>query len=1075
MVMIKSLMVDSPNIVLYFIFSDDGVFSGFDVNGNPIEKLYSQMRERPLNQEASAFNSGNSGYKSYGATSSDNTLSNPISPQEPSHATENKAKIGNKKGKQKREEPVVLAENVENYQGHKDLEELVKFIEQNDIKENQVKKSNGSSDVKLNDKLVKKAKDKKSKQTVGIVPSVPKPGDHIVIDIELELPPPPTDVMGNSSEKLPPNDEIPNEKIEKNVKPQDCEKSVTQKNKAFIENDVKSKNKTSTKNETTPSDKKPKNTTPGKKEVKEAKVNGFNHGIESLDAGVTKEHDKKVKESTKKTSAANKTPESVNDKKKANKLQIDTVTNDKQMVNCSKSPGEIKSPLPTSPVSTKSEANDFDSGNYIFTDIPVSHVEPEFTIVNKKKKKPIAHVIQSKDQLPFMAGISREFPVTRPKYRENYSQSVPRSVTPPPTKSRDKSQDFSLSAFPALSNSLVSKDKSNPLEARRSSIGDLPLAGETSSLDDSDIASVRSLPAAQAGRLLELASSRFQKSYANIAASSKPVGQSSPDTSYEECSGESPEKPKQTVWKGSLTERRHSIGSSPDDGKLLESSSGLTDSSRQKSGSQEVIKTENNPTSKTSDTANINLSPSSGVSKQKPYHQDIENSKNQMCDKLVNTETETTNVREGSVPHQPAEPNNQSELSQSTMSSSSVSPSKYDLPIQPFDVSRFDRKSTNKTTASSSAHAVVNRSPVSFTGNSVVNMRQSPGRNEQVETSVSSVNIKSSSPLSSNDMRSQSVVSLKSVKNKTLVPKIPTNGRKNKSVVFLDKRDVPSNLDITFGFDDITESRPTLTNNIENMSAKNNTTSVKNKSTPKNDPEVVSTNVSVSQPNNRNRETVTTPTYVVNPSDLQPGHVFTQTLLENDKQGGQFVPNYNTVKSLKDHVNLLNGVVKNVGQRVGNQQQTLTNETPNGNRSTVSTLQTNPNEGNVPISHDNQPIVGKEKIMCSPVVENNGPSSTVVVEDKKMVIYYGDAMVNNDDCVHSGGDNNTKSIQFVFSSKNINCGKFNHNEAVTQLKKEWDRVMELKSKTVPISSLSLGRYEVICCQSGRDKITRTVP
>ncbi|XP_055957567.1 uncharacterized protein LOC126825132 isoform X2 [Patella vulgata] len=1011
-----------------------------DENGNPVSKGYPQMRERPVSREEIALNSSVFPSHRYGSTTSDLHLSQFTGLEQSSpHNTEPKNKIGNKKNKLKKVEQVCLAENVENYVGDKDLEELVKFIEQNDIKENQLKKTNGTLDVKV-EKTVKRSKDKKTKTTVFVLPPLPKPGDHIVIDIEGngdELANISSD-MGNSNEKVTEeNIQILEGRAKKDTelsKSQDGDKSLLHKGQG-----AETKSKTKLVKEEG-GEKRTKN---GNNVKKETKVNGYNHTVEHFDTTpVAKEIEKKGKDTNKKMvspSTAKTSPEGItNDKKKGNsKLHVDTTTsNEKKLLNHTKSPNDIKSTHPTSPIICKSEIDVAElDAHYIFTDLPVAQVEPEFTVVGKKKKKTLIH---GKEQVPFMAGISREFPVTKSKFRDNYSTPVPRSVTPPPIKSRDKNQDFSLSAFPALGNTAVTKEKSGSLEPRRSSIGELPLTGETSSIDDSDIASVKSLPAGQPAKA-DMLASRFQKSYAKIAAGPKPIGQFSPDASMEDYSEESVEKPKQTVWKGSLTERRHSIGSSPDDNKL-DSGSGLTEKSRQKSGSQEVLKIDAN--SKPSETANIK----------------VEDVVTNIDSPVVVTDSDKTTMATCDSLSQDVKPcDYSSSTSEKLMitlksqeykqliSTKSDSVSKLNCnnndppPIQPFDIRQLDFVSQDKMSSLplsvAQSSTVVSSSVTSNkeNNNSVVTKKISVNQTVNQVTSNSKMinrNFK--------DTRSQKVptpsVDVKPLKNNKSVPKIPLNGRKNKSVVFLDKkRDSPSNIDITFGFDDIGDDVKEF---LSDKSEKVNTSDVRTEGVTFN----ARSFVKVNDHENSGLNFMKPLNNVVNPGNLQPGHVFTQKLLANDKSSGHIVPNYTTAKSLKEHVNLLNGVVKNV-QRIPNNPQTLPVQRASEARSAEGLVQINRIEGYAQSSSTsvvNTPM-SDDTAMGSPVLDK----APILVHDNKMVIYYGDALRNRDGRMSSSGDSN-KFIHFLLSTNN--CGKFNHHEAVSQLKRDWDKVMELKSK-----------------------------
>lgn len=237
--------------------------------------------------------------------------------------------------------------------------------------------------------------------------------------------------------------------------------------------------------------------------------------------------------------------------------------------------------------------------NYIFTDLDIPVVEPEFTVVGKKKKRPVngpGHTTPQTIKEPCNHSIknSNVHASQRTTGRvERPRKPVPRSVTPPPRNSlsttdsidSERLRDLSPSSFPALSSSSSSINcgRQTFREGRRNSTGDVPCKEIVLKVQDdsSDIESVKSLPAAQGGPLLPI-------SYAKMAASPKPSNTSlvsssgDPEEVYEDANKEW----KCANWKGSPTERRHSIGSSPENN-LKETDNVLP--SRQKFGSEEFL------------------------------------------------------------------------------------------------------------------------------------------------------------------------------------------------------------------------------------------------------------------------------------------------------------------------------------------------------------------------------------------------------------------------------------------------------------------------------------------------------
>lgn len=242
---------------------------------------------------------------------------------------------------------------------------------------------------------------------------------------------------------------------------------------------------------------------------------------------------------------------------------------------------------------------------YIFTDVEIQKVDrdAEFCpVVHKKKKRTTA-----KDPAPVTVHKSGALPLFTPRttgaatdnyvnYRDfsqrNEGRKFTRSVTPPPSSQsveNQKLRDLSPSAFPALRRSVVSKGKSTLGEGRRNSTGDVSMEVAVSRIhDDSDIESVKSLPAASQTSDTSPGVSRPIISYAKVAASPKPHV-TSPLSPPSNDKNDPSLARQQTVWKGNVRERRHSLGSSPDcpteEGKLSEAL-------RHKSGSQTCLAAE---------------------------------------------------------------------------------------------------------------------------------------------------------------------------------------------------------------------------------------------------------------------------------------------------------------------------------------------------------------------------------------------------------------------------------------------------------------------------------------------------
>lgn len=219
--------------------------------------------------------------------------------------------------------------------------------------------------------------------------------------------------------------------------------------------------------------------------------------------------------------------------------------------------------------------------DYRFTDFEPLRKEPEFQVVGGKKKKKVP---TTKEIV-----IGKETLVPPKPFKREERRKAPRSVTPPPLNKLssniegERTRDLSPSAFPALGSS----NQPGFRDARRNSTGDVRMEVQSiiKAQDDSDIESVKSLPASSQGAWLQNSlSPRLPVSYAKMAASPKPsvtsLGSSTADDEPEETSMDL----KAANWKGQIKERRHSIGSHPENVKEIESSS-----IKQKYGSQEVL------------------------------------------------------------------------------------------------------------------------------------------------------------------------------------------------------------------------------------------------------------------------------------------------------------------------------------------------------------------------------------------------------------------------------------------------------------------------------------------------------
>lgn len=569
-------------------------YSDTDENGNP---------RREVGRECAQFLNAQSHYKHMREPpKSSSPLNDPMRFRQSSYgtntrdldeSTSNQEATKKPRKKQKRDktvETVRKAEEIENYQGSKEIDEILSFIE-NDCTGRKPRKvpNNNTVDIsstRATDKNNKKNKERKPKITsVDLKPTEKKDSQSENKETTEESPEnSETSIsnseMGNSTEKIS-TEEIVTTDCQKNIKEQNhilAEKCVD-KNK--MEEEMMNGDIISCEEEEDAigsSVIKPMEPKEGKEVI--------NHKVEKKSLVIIDNTDEvikdpknddnlnNVKHNNMKNSKRKQTSTvSDNDKKETDKTLVlkepENLTDEDKM--------EVKANIVLD-----SDEMEKEGDYYIFTDLDLPKpVEEEFQLVGKKKKKgaPVtAKEMQSKE-----ASAAQRVPVREERRRPQ------RSITPPPSSivnslsmeaERNKMRDLSPSSFPALGAGRQGRQSFR--DGRRSSTGDVPKEILIKPQDDSDLESVKSLPASA-----QAVSPRLQISYAKMAASPKP------NNSVSTFHGEDPEDQsnvsvdfKSAVWKGSLTERRHSIGSSPD-GKDNEASS-----IRQKFGSQELVKLE---------------------------------------------------------------------------------------------------------------------------------------------------------------------------------------------------------------------------------------------------------------------------------------------------------------------------------------------------------------------------------------------------------------------------------------------------------------------------------------------------
>ncbi|XP_062583048.1 dual specificity protein kinase splB-like isoform X2 [Saccostrea cucullata] len=564
-------------------------YSDTDENGNPHTPLlrneYMHMREGPNSPGSSVYPKSTR----YDSIERFPAYLNRI---EDSSSTSNQeaTKKRKKTKKDKTVETIRKSEEIENYQGSKEIDEILSFIE-NDGTGRKPKKvsNNGTVDVnpvKSTDKNNKKNKERKSKVTAGDVKSSDKKENNSENSVKesseenrehsetcrIE--------MGNSNERF----------SSPEIKTDDCQGDIKDRNHIIVDKCVMEDSKlegemmngdiTFTEEEAVAiSNKKLKSLEPkGEKEL-------MNHKVESENAEIIDTSGKVTKDPQTDTNLNNMKQNNMKNSKKKHNIVSDNNKKDNVKNSGEKEPEEKMVEHKSDPKSIvlgDTEEVDKESDYYIFTDLDLPKpVEEEFQVVGKKKKKGVP--VSVKEIVSKDATTTQRVPLREERRRPQ------RSITPPPTSlvnslamedERNRMRDLSPSSFPALGAGRQGRQSFR--DGRRSSTGDVPKEILIKPQDDSDLESVKSLPASA-----QAVSPRLQISYAKMAASPKPnsLVSTCPDEDSEDPSNVSVDL-KSAIWKGSLTERRHSIGSSPE-GKENEGSS-----IRQKFGSQELVKPE---------------------------------------------------------------------------------------------------------------------------------------------------------------------------------------------------------------------------------------------------------------------------------------------------------------------------------------------------------------------------------------------------------------------------------------------------------------------------------------------------
>ncbi|XP_060075868.1 uncharacterized protein LOC132555537 [Ylistrum balloti] len=1085
---------------------DKGKKADFDENGNPclrehvsqpFANSYRQMREppQPVDRGATAskarFRQNQNGCFPSNFEQLD---SYPFSGQqvkdlEDLSTTQSSADTAHKKRKKVKKEKIVRAEEIENYVGHKDLSELVKFIEQdnggpaakktgrkiNHTTAAPIPTDTITASVKTSEKNAKKTRDKKHKPSVGnkvieghigrehsesvsALSSKEEEEEEVAEKVVEEELPSVQQLEDSELEAVIVENPVAFQSKDSPLLIQNTSVSVNTMGNSYGRTSKEENGLITSEESVLEACEKLNNDISGENNKDFSKLvtqnNHVVHGIGKVKINSLHENDKihedkSVKNNKKKMGSVtveNSASVHVNNKKTdkvknvtgEEKIITDGTNNVKHNNNKnSKVKGEV-TPVDTmegegqtkpdlvkvapckASASSAAAANVKNNvllskenyGNYIFTDLDLPAKEPEFTVVGKKKKRPVTGPVHNTPQMIKEPNINHSIKngnmhaTLRTVGRaERARKPVPRSVTPPPRNSlsttdsldSERLRDLSPSSFPALSSSSSSINcgRQTFREGRRNSTGDVPCKEIALKVQDdsSDIESVKSLPVAQGGPLLPV-------SYAKMAASPKPSNTSLAGSSGEteevyDSSLEANKEWKSANWKGSPTERRHSIGSSPENN-LKDIDNGLP--TRQKyGGSQEVLITpgeaeEGSATLGDEEGVSPDASPSVSFMTEDPLEVVIPSASAPVCSKVMFGDVTMPSVS-NSYKKTNLVSNHQASVSSTTTVPDTLLP-----------------KDTSVVTP-------LNGSGVCAHPSSVEGSNSVPGECAQA--------VKEPSPECGGQQTTKSLVP--PTKHQT------GNGRKihkNKSVIFLDKRlnQVPKNLGITFGFE-LGIDTNSIGNSPEQCSIAVDDTSTSSLST---------TSVLSHQSSPSDSDVPSVDTNSVITSSHQHSHSETSSEMcmsssfnvDNEKSKQNVVTNLSkdNISKISHSLSGKNGIVLPKTENCEN-ISSASSETSN---MAVHSCQTSNSTIENKISSD--PDISKGN--------NSRPNSIVVC--------FGDSNNKVTDLaisIPSASDKTdcARQLRFV-PEKDVDKTCFNMAEAVSYVVREWDRFIQLKDK-----------------------------
>ncbi|XP_045171150.2 uncharacterized protein LOC123533550 [Mercenaria mercenaria] len=740
----------------------DDASAATDENGNPIETRglnpvqYKQMRESPSSGGGTVANQQ---YESYGTFPLEHLAARPYTNtnKETENDIASKALRRRKKKQEKLDQQQKKAEDIENYKGDKPLEELLSFIGgQNDSNKKAKKNSNVVEEIpSKTQKSNKKNKDKKQKSPIASssVEEVEVKGSNSAQPADLDIQGG-EDNMGNSSGKseveivengdvegiysksdkiakspLKQNDKIDVTKhviYAKNDKIKDviCRESVKEKEPSATNNKRDIVTGSGTENNKKKSDKSAKASKSDKAEMPTTKSEDSLKLEASLPNNVT------VKQK--------------NAKNKKNKLLSPAVKVDNELPAADLNHQPVLAGFPT--------AESLVDDQFIFTDLEVPEVpkEDEFQVVGKKKKKVTKEISQQNHFVTnngyIKPGRRHEEKRQVPLHSSNKA-SVPIVAPMSMVEGNTRLRDLSPSAFPALTSG---KGRQSVQEGRRNSTGDVPIPSGLKSQDDSDLESVKSLPATQGSQAVDsILSPRL--SYAKMAAGPKvPDSSSSSEKRSSLDSEDSEHDHKMSVWKGSPTERRHSIGSSPEVVNKVAGVQASAATATVKAGSQEHIVADVVVNLEKEVAVNANTVTAWGGA-----NSEVKNLEEGIC--VLNKENAS-----------PSEANRTVKISP-VQTKSSISPNKSaDNAVKAYSVGNSQQVETGK---------------------------QLQLCNSEPETN-STFSVNKNSIVTNSNVHKHETSKSKTCSN-------GSNGKKQKSVIFLDNRveETPENLGISFGFE----------------------------------------------------------------------------------------------------------------------------------------------------------------------------------------------------------------------------------------------------------------------------------